>query len=184
MKKWSSIVCVGGWHYHMIKSGRATRYSACLLPVGGPLKCGVTVFPENLTPLPHSLVMVITLKRTPPYRFFPWKLPPPHPIALPNTWMIHNYSSLLLLETYANESSHFRLQDLTKISPSVRNSTPIIAYICLRLHMVSPLHLDGSLFAFILCFFTEKRFYVAVFAFNVTARTPRPVLCGKIHAEL
>ena len=48
------------------------------------------------------------------------------------------------------------LQDLTKISPRVRNSTPIIAYICLRLDIASPLPLDGSLFAFILCFFTGK----------------------------
>ena len=73
-------------------------------------------------------------------------------------------SSLLLYETYANE--HFCLQDLTKISPSVRNSTPIIAQICLRLDIASRLHLDASLFAFILCFFTEKRFYAAVFALS------------------
>ena len=33
--------------------------------------------------------------------------------------------SLLLYESYANE--HFRLQDLTQMSPGVRNSTPIIA---------------------------------------------------------
>ena len=51
--------------------------------------------------------------------------------------------------------------------PSVRNSTPIIAWICLRLDIASPQQLDPSLFAFILCFFTEKRFYAAVFAFNV-----------------
>ena len=75
------------------------------------------------------------------------------------------------------------LQDLTKISPSIRDSTPIIATICLSLDFASPLHLDGSVFAFILCFFTE-------FAFNVatpTARTPLPPrapLCGKLHAEL
>ena len=49
------------------------------------------------------------------------------------------------------------LQDLTKISPSVRNSTPINAEICLRLDTASPLPLEGSLFAFILCFFTEIR---------------------------
>ena len=34
---------------------------------------------------------------------------------------------LLLYETYANEYSPFRLQELTKISPGDRNSTPIIA---------------------------------------------------------
>ena len=50
-----------------------------------------------------------------------------------------------------------RLQDLTKISPGVRNSTPIIAKICLRLDIASPLPLDGLLFAFILCFFKEIR---------------------------
>ena len=49
------------------------------------------------------------------------------------------------------------LQDLTKISPGVRNSIPIIAEICLRLNIASPLPLKGSLFAFILCFFTEIR---------------------------
>ena len=82
------------------------------------------------------------------------------------------------------------LQYLTKISPGVRNSTPIIAYICLRLDIASPLHLDGSLISFILCFFTDFFFYAAVFAFNVatpTARTPRPPrapLCGKLPAEL
>ena len=48
------------------------------------------------------------------------------------------------------------LQYLTNIS-RVRNSTPIIAEICLRLDIASPLPLDGSLFAFILCFFTEIR---------------------------
>ena len=74
--------------------------------------------------------------------------------------------------------------------PDDPNSTAITAYICLRIHLADPLALDGSLFAFILCFFTEKRFYAAVFAFNVatpTARTPRPPrapLCGKLHAEL
>ena len=60
--------------------------------------------------------------------------------------------SLLLYEPYMQMC----LQDLTKISPSIRNSTPIIAFICLRLDIASPKHLDRSLFAFILCFFTEK----------------------------
>ena len=73
------------------------------------------------------------------------------------------------------------LQDLTKISPRVRNSTPIIAKICLRLDIASPLPLDGSLFALILCFLRK-------FAFNdatPTARTPRPPRApGKIHAKL
>ena len=75
------------------------------------------------------------------------------------------------------------LHDWTKISRCVRNSTPIIAYICIRLDIASPQHLDRLLFAFDLCFFTEKYVDVA----TPTARTPRPVrppLCGKVHAEM
>ena len=73
-----------------------------------------------------------------------------------------------------------------KYLPYVRNSTPIIAYICLRLDIASPQHLDRSLFAFVICLFTGGN-YAAVFAFNVatpTARTPRPPrapLCGKLY---
>ena len=69
-------------------------------------------------------------------------------------------------------------QDLTKISPRVRNSTPIIAKICLRLDIASPQHLDRSLFAFIRCFLTEK----------MSPRPPRARHAHrahrKIHAEL
>ena len=50
------------------------------------------------------------------------------------------------------------LHDWMKISLSVRNSTPIIAKICIRLDIASPQNLDCLLFAFVLCFFTEKRF--------------------------
>ena len=69
-------------------------------------------------------------------------------------------SSRLLLPShpyYYRRRMQLSLQDLTKISPCVRNSTPIVAEICLRLNIACPLPLDGSLFAFILCFFTEIR---------------------------
>ena len=61
----------------------------------------------------------------------------------------------VLYESYANE--HFRLHDLTKISLCVRNSTPITAYIFLLLDIVSPQHLDRSLFAFVLYDIKSKR---------------------------
>ena len=49
------------------------------------------------------------------------------------------------------------LHDWTKIAPGDCNSTPIIAEICIRLDIASPQHLDRLLFAFVLCFFTEKK---------------------------
>ena len=50
------------------------------------------------------------------------------------------------------------LQDLTKISPRILNSTPIIAYVCLRLDIASPLHLDGSLLRLSFAFLRGKYF--------------------------
>ena len=67
-------------------------------------------------------------------------------------------TSLLLYETYANE--HFRLQDLTKISTGVRNSTPIIVLSTPRYNLDS-----------ILCFFIY-----AVFALS-----PRPPRARHAH---
>ena len=52
----------------------------------------------------------------------------------------------------------FRMQmslyDWTNISPGAPNSTAITAYIFLRIYIASPQHLNRSLFAFVLCFFT------------------------------
>ena len=57
---------------------------------------------------------------------------------------------------YYRRRMQISLQDLKKNLP-VRNSTPIIVNMCLRLDIASPLPLDGSLFALFLCFFTEIR---------------------------
>ena len=56
------------------------------------------------------------------------------------------------------------LHDWTKISPCAPNSTAITTYIFLRIDIASPQHLDRSLFAFVLCFFTilnQKEFRIA-----------------------
>ena len=68
------------------------------------------------------------------------------------------------------------LHDWSKISAFVRNSTPIIAYICIRLDIDSPQHLDRLLFAFVLCFLRQKNL--------MSPRPPRAPLCGTVHAEL
>ena len=47
-------------------------------------------------------------------------------------------------------------QNRTDFYPHGLNSTPIIAKICLRLHIASPRPLDRSLFAFVLCFLRQK----------------------------
>ena len=47
-------------------------------------------------------------------------------------------------------------QNRTDFYPDGLNLTPIIAYICLRLHIASPRPLDRSLSAFVLCFLRQK----------------------------
>ena len=47
-------------------------------------------------------------------------------------------------------------QNRTDFYPDGLNLTPIIAYICLRLHIASPRPLDRSLSAFVLCFLRQQ----------------------------
>ena len=61
-----------------------------------------------------------------------------------------------IFTTIAALSSHFRLQNLTKISPCVPNSTAITAYIFLRLHLTNPIPVDRLPFAFVVCFYDKK----------------------------
>ena len=77
--------------------------------------------------------------------------------------------SLLLFETYAKcvLTNYNLLCPFLAWRPEFHSNHYVNSS---ALYIASPLHLDGSLFAFILCFFTE-------FAFNAatpTARTSRP----------
>ena len=65
----------------------------------------------------------------------------------------------MLFISYANVSSR-----LDENLPGAPNSTAITESICLRIVIASPQHLDRSLFAFVLCFFTilnQKEFRIA-----------------------
>ena len=79
-----------------------------------------------------------------------------HTDTHPHTHAHTHTTAAKLVVRLAALSSHFRLQNLTKISPCVPNSTAITACIFLRLHLTNPLPLDRSLFAFVLCFYDNK----------------------------
>ena len=71
-------------------------------------------------------------------------------------YVICKVYSIVIYTTIGAASSYFRLRDWTKISPSAPNSTAITAYIFLCIDLANPLHLDSSLFAFIICFYDQK----------------------------
>ena len=125
--------------------------------------------------------------------FFPSRLdldPPTHFQFFLDFWNFLTLQSPLMfgqLHRYyyrRRRPMQISLHDWTKISLFVRNSTPIIASICIRLDIASPQHLDRLLFAFVLCFL--RNFFL------MSPRPPRArhahrahrYACGKIHAGL